>query len=147
MGDVAEIDRKREQKRAQGKRYYEKHKDNINKKNRNRYKNDKVYREKKLEQLNAKRNQKIEYARNLKLGYGCCLCGYDRCGDSLEFHHVNPEDKGREISQLLRGSWNIYYLKMELAKCVILCSNCHREYHAGLIAYKVIENLWLKQSI
>ena len=60
------------------------------------------------------------------LGGSCRLCGYDRCVAALEFHH--PGQKDFEISR--KASWDT--IRPELDRCVLLCSTCHREVHAGL---------------
>lgn len=66
-------------------------------------------------------------------GGRCCLCGYNRCIDALEFHHVDEKKKRFGLSQNgLTRSWK--KTRIELEKCILLCSNCHRELHAGLIA-------------
>lgn len=64
---------------------------------------------------------------------GCCEeCGYDRCIDSLEFHHLDPNEKDFGIgSKGYTRSWE--KVKKELDKCIMVCANCHREIHAGLI--------------
>lgn len=61
---------------------------------------------------------------------GCCeRCGYDRCIDALEFHHVNSSGKDFSISDKgYTRSW--IKVKEELDKCMLLCANCHRELHA-----------------
>ncbi len=62
----------------------------------------------------------------VQLKGGCCqLCGYDRSLNALDFHHM--EDKAFSIG----GKHNIPEdtLKTELKKTVLLCSNCHSEYH------------------
>ena len=63
---------------------------------------------------------------------GCCqMCGYDRCADALEFHHLDSSQKDFGISsQGYTRSWR--KIREELGKCALLCSNCHREVHAGL---------------
>ena len=63
----------------------------------------------------------------------CCkICGENErvC---LDFHHVDPSKKHLDISQMYRAGWSKRRILDEIAKCVILCSNCHRKYHAGLI--------------
>lgn len=66
------------------------------------------------------------------LGGVCQLCGYSRCSRSLVFHHINPEDKGFDFtSGAYMKSWAD--IKQELTKCLLLCSNCHGEVHAGLV--------------
>ena len=62
-------------------------------------------------------------------GSKCQRCGYDRCVNALDFHHVNPEEKEFQISKDIH-SWE--RMKSELDKCVLLCSNCHRELHGGI---------------
>ena len=63
---------------------------------------------------------------------GCCQeCGYDKAKTALEFHHLDPKKKDFGISS--KGhtrSWE--KIKEELDKCILLCSNCHREIHEGL---------------
>lgn len=66
-------------------------------------------------------------------GGKCYLCGYDKCTSALEFHHINPEEKLFSIShEGTTRSWES--VKKELDKCVLLCSNCHREVEAGVSA-------------
>ena len=63
----------------------------------------------------------------------CSKCGYDKHSAALDFHHVG-DDKEVQISHLLRCTITperIERLKTELAKCVVLCANCHREHHAS----------------
>ena len=61
----------------------------------------------------------------------CLVCGYDRCFAALDFHHRDPAEKEYNIAAMLLGSSAKGKLEKELKKCVVLCSNCHREYHAG----------------
>lgn len=62
-------------------------------------------------------------------GAKCELCGYDKCSEALEFHHLNPNDKDFSISDRdLVLDWGI--IKKELDKCILVCSNCHREIHS-----------------
>lgn len=68
-------------------------------------------------------------ANDEKEKIGCKLCGYNKCGYALDWHHHN-DDKSYEPSNLLKRSWKAY--QDEISKCVLLCSNCHREVHAGV---------------
>ncbi len=67
---------------------------------------------------------------------GCILCGYSKCLRALDLHHVGP---GKEyVSQHFRdGKVSFDKMIAELKKCVVLCSNCHRETHAGLTSIPV----------
>lgn len=51
-----------------------------------------------------------------------------QCGESdpivLEFHHVGGKE--REISFMITGGYPIAKIQSEIAKCQVLCANCHR---------------------
>ena len=64
-------------------------------------------------------------------GGKCEICGYDKCISALEFHHINPEEKDFSFSDNTNRSWES--TKQEIKKCILICANCHREIHAGLI--------------
>jgi 5-methylcytosine-specific restriction endonuclease McrA len=76
-----------------------------------------------------------EKVRLMTVSYkgGCCqVCGYDRCIEALEFHHLDPSRKDFGISYKgYTRSWE--RVKEEADKCVLLCANCHREVHAGIL--------------
>jgi len=62
-------------------------------------------------------------------GGGCEICSYTRCIEALEFHHLDPTKKDFGISAKgYSRSWE--KAKVEIEKCVLLCANCHREFHA-----------------
>lgn len=65
------------------------------------------------------------------LGGKCIVCGYSLCIEALEVHHVDPQNKSFTISG--NHARSLSSVKKELDKCVLLCANCHRELHAGLI--------------
>ena len=59
---------------------------------------------------------------------GCCvICGYNKSNYSLECHHEDPTQKEHKIAQLKRKKWEI--ILKEIEKCVLVCSNCHRDIH------------------
>lgn len=69
-----------------------------------------------------------KYLVNL-LGGKCRKCGYKKCLAAFDFHHVsgNKEDN---LNRMLRDVSKKKVLK-EVNKCLLLCSNCHRELHYG----------------
>lgn len=73
------------------------------------------------------RDKRNKLLANLKKD-GCSKCGYNKCDKALEFHHTDPNKKDSAISRLHKTEDII----KEAEKCVLLCSNCHRELHAGL---------------
>ena len=65
-------------------------------------------------------------------GGKCEICGYNRCVEALEFHHINPNEKDFGIGQ--KGYTRSFEKnKEEVDKCILVCANCHREIHNGLI--------------
>jgi 5-methylcytosine-specific restriction endonuclease McrA len=79
-----------------------------------------------------KRRKKIKALAVAYKGGKCQFCGYDRCGGALEFHHLDPKGKDFGLGQNgLTRFWE--RTKNELEKCILICSNCHKEIHAGLL--------------
>jgi len=79
----------------------------------------------------AKRRKKIREMAIEYKGGKCVLCGYDRCSQALEFHHVGNTGKDFGISDKgYTRSWE--RVKKEIDKCILICANCHRELHAGI---------------
>ena len=84
----------------------------------------------------AERRSLIKHWALEEKGNRCYVCGYDRCKEALDFHHLDPTQKEFNLSSRdLSSDWLI--VKPEIDKCVLLCSNCHRELHAGLITLEV----------
>ena len=67
-----------------------------------------------------------EKLNELKRNLSCKKCGEDRFY-LLDFHHLNPEEKDYCISDNPHAK--IETLQEEINKCIVLCSNCHREFH------------------
>jgi len=68
-------------------------------------------------------------------GGKCICCEYNKCVSALEFHHIDPSKKDFNLgSKGKTRSWE--KIKIELDKCVLLCANCHREVHSGMIELK-----------
>lgn len=60
------------------------------------------------------------------LGGICVKCGSRK---SLEFDHIDPETKEFEISRARSVSYE--RLMLELVKCQLLCTDCHKIKHAS----------------
>ena len=67
------------------------------------------------------------YIKELKQNSECSKCG-DKRWYVLDFHHKDDDNKFKNVSTLANQGATIK-IKEELDKCVILCSNCHRELH------------------
>lgn len=61
-------------------------------------------------------------------GSKCEDCGFDKNIAALSFHHLDPNQKEREIHFYLSKTWERF--KAELDKCALLCLNCHAIRHA-----------------
>lgn len=59
---------------------------------------------------------------------GCIKCG-EKEKACLDFHHLG--DKDYTVSQML--GLNEKLIRDEILKCVVICANCHRKIHAGII--------------
>ena len=82
----------------------------------------------------SKKKRAIEHK-----GGKCVECGYDKYYGALEFHHIDPTKKDFQISTNLSRAWE--KLKKELDKCILVCSNCHRELHANIREYTHVETM------
>lgn len=95
--------------------------------------NDGRYRCKKcsVEAVQKRRDELKRMAVEYK-GGKCEICGYDKYVGALEFHHLNPEEK--EFGIGAKGYTRSFEkVKNELDKCIMVCSNCHKEIHSGII--------------
>ncbi len=55
----------------------------------------------------------------------CAACGVsDVC--VLDFDHINADDKSFSIARALSNTLSWDLILNEIAKCQILCANCHR---------------------
>ena len=62
-------------------------------------------------------------------GMKCEKCGYDKNVSALEFHHIDPSQKSFSLDARNLSNFSIEKLIDESKKCMLLCSNCHRELH------------------
>lgn len=74
-------------------------------------------------QNNKQVNEEI---RKYKESKGCSKCNETRPW-VLDFHHLDPSTKDFEIGNAIRygkeKTWS------EIEKCIILCKNCHSDFH------------------
>lgn len=69
--------------------------------------------------------------RSYKLGKSCSRCLEDDI-DCLQFHHLDPSVKEMNVSQTANSGWSITRIEKEIAKCILLCANCHIKEHVRL---------------
>lgn len=78
------------------------------------------------DQTNARRHAIKQQAIEI-LGSKCMKCGEDKTY-MLDCHHMNVQEKEKNVSQLLTHV-KIEAFFLEIQKCILLCANCHREFH------------------
>ena len=74
------------------------------------------------------------------MGGKCSICGYDKNYAALEFHHVNPEDKSFQLDSRHLSNTTMTTILEEAKKCILVCSNCHKEIHYPNMELEQVEN-------
>lgn len=79
----------------------------------------------------GRRRQSIKRTLVEEAGGKCLICGYGRCRQALQFHHLDPSAKAFHLGHagLTRS---LAKAREEARKCVLLCANCHAEVEAGI---------------
>jgi len=69
-----------------------------------------------------------EFLQQQKIGLAC-----KRCGNSdfrvLDFHHLDKDGKEGSLGKAVSENWSKKRILQEIAKCEVLCANCHRILH------------------
>jgi hypothetical protein len=73
-------------------------------------------------------NRNRKFLRNLRKNSKCARCGEPHWA-CLDFHHIDPSTKSFSVN-MMGGAHSIKRIQEEIAKCIVLCSNCHRKEHA-----------------
>lgn len=101
----------------------------------------KIYYEKnKQATINRSRKngrKRYDLLTTIKEQLECSLCKENN-SVCLDFHHLESNEKEFLLSQDGRAC-SINRLREELQKCAVLCANCHRKVHAGLINVPLVK--------
>jgi hypothetical protein len=90
------------------------------------------YQKTKQARINQQRNKRNElrkwFREEIVANLKCIKCGenHEAC---MDFHHRDPEDKEFLIGEMLWKKFSKEKILKEIAKCDVLCSNCHRKHH------------------
>ena len=79
-----------------------------------------------------------------KIERGCVDCGYNARPAALQFDHRPGEQKLGIISRLSSRPWEI--VALEMAKCDVVCANCHSIRTASRKAEKLGRPLKLEKT-
>lgn len=86
--------------------------------------------EKRKANNNRVRQNAARWLKQYKETLLCEVCG-ENAPECLDFHHRDPAEKKFALSDgTARG---VETMLAEIAKCAVLCANCHRKVHSGRI--------------
>jgi hypothetical protein len=109
-----DLEKAREYKKKWNKEYYSSHK----------------FSEK--QRIINRKNRIREWILEYKSGLVCICCG-EKTTACLDFHHLDQSKKEKSLGFARNQGWGKERILKEMKKCIVLCSNCHRKLHAGLI--------------
>ena len=66
------------------------------------------------------------------MGGKCQWCGWTGNIGGLQFHHRDPDTKTFGLSNSTTTNWEKFW--KEAQKCDLVCANCHRKIHFGLLS-------------
>ena len=108
----------RERQRKAEQRYRDKNRESIRAKNLQYFKDNPEYKSQRRQDIRAVVSMR-------KLTLGCSKCGYNTHPAALDWHHTS-DDKENIVGRCD----SIAAAEREMAKCIVLCANCHRVHHA-----------------
>jgi 2-keto-3-deoxy-L-rhamnonate aldolase RhmA len=92
------------------------------------------------EHYRENRNQERERIQKRKAQIGIWFQDFKRglicetCGESdpacLDFHHTEKDEKDFTLALVKSWGWGRERILREVAKCQVLCANCHRKKHS-----------------
>jgi hypothetical protein len=82
--------------------------------------------------INDRTTERRKMLRDLiqqqKVGRVCMRCGISD-PRVLDFHHADKNGKDGGIASAVGKNWGVKRILDEIAKCEVLCANCHRILH------------------
>lgn len=76
--------------------------------------------------ITKRRTEIRKWLTEYRVSKGCSECGENHPA-VLDFHHEG--DKDLPLASAVSKQWSQKRLEAEVAKCRVLCSNCHRKHH------------------
>jgi hypothetical protein len=86
------------------------------------------YQKKQVANNHRCRSNNQKWLKNHKLNLSCCLCGESNI-HCLDFHHLDKSTKHFNLANATSRGFGKERILAEIAKCQVLCSNCHRKLH------------------
>lgn len=78
------------------------------------------------------------------MGGECQCCGYKKLNSALELHHLVSQEKEFTVASNTNIAWSS--VRKEIQKCILVCANCHREIHAGLINNETLKSSFIEEK-
>jgi hypothetical protein len=100
--------------------------------NRRKYEKGKLsgrFRKHKVRQKKASRERNRRWLGELKKDLRCVRCGFSHPA-ALDFHHIGKKSGAISRMALTGGGVSALRVRQEIAKCEVLCANCHRIEHS-----------------
>lgn len=72
-----------------------------------------------------RRQERINYLRQIRKNGCCAFCGWKEHPEILNFYHIDPSIKEFGFSGSEIGNMKFEKLQQEIDKCILLCPNCH----------------------
>lgn len=69
-----------------------------------------------------------DWFNQYKSSLACTTCGENHPA-TFDFHHLDPKEKDDGVATLVRNALGKDRILAEIAKCKVLCANCHRKLH------------------
>lgn len=89
-----------------------------------------------MKKARRKRLRVRDYVRKLKTETPCLICGTYK---ELTFHHKDPSLKIDSVSTLSK-SGNYAKIKKEIAKCDIICRDCHDIVEGWAVIFRSVKS-------
>ena len=83
-----------------------------------------AHNKERIQETKDRRTELQEWYTKYKATLHCENCGEWR-PECLQFHHRDPRQKEFNISEWIRNGVSLETLRAEIAKCDVLCANCH----------------------
>ena len=89
-----------------------------------------------LRRIKERQRELVAWFRNRKASLSCERCGFAHPA-ALHFHHRDPATKDFDLSNAPRSGYGKQRILTEMAKCAILCANCHAIEHWNGDPYEI----------
>lgn len=78
--------------------------------------------------VKERKQANMQWFKQRKQSLACKVCGFNHPA-VLDFDHRDPTQKFMEVGTMVSEGYSIDMIEAEIAKCDVLCSNCHRIRH------------------